>query len=100
MFHTQGLTNLLDYGMEIQEAIERPRFVYGRIDPDDTDTDAARIESRVPAEVRDGLTRRGHAVVPVSDWFLRTGHAHGITFRDGTLAGGADPRGDGAAIGF
>ena len=29
MFHTQVLTNLLDYGMEIQEAIERPRFVCG-----------------------------------------------------------------------
>jgi gamma-glutamyltranspeptidase / glutathione hydrolase len=100
MFHTQGLTNLLDYRMEIQEAIERPRFVYGRIDPDDTDTDSARIESRVPAEVREGLVRRGHSVVPVSDWFVRTGHAHGITFRDGTLAGGADPRGDGAAIGY
>ena len=53
-----------------------------------------------PAEVREGLTRKGHQVQPVSDWFARTGHAHGITFHDGTLRGGADPRGDGAAIGF
>ena len=29
MFHTQILTNALDYGMEIQEAIERPRFFMG-----------------------------------------------------------------------
>jgi gamma-glutamyltranspeptidase len=100
MFHTQGLTNVLDYGMEIQEAIERPRFVYGPIDPDDVLVDTARIEGRVPAEVREGLTRKGHQVQPVSDWFARTGHAHGITLHDGTLRGGADPRGDGAAIGF
>jgi len=32
-FHVQALTNLLDYGMEIQEAIERPRFLYGPMDP-------------------------------------------------------------------
>jgi gamma-glutamyltranspeptidase/glutathione hydrolase len=100
MFHTQSLTNVLDYGMEIQEAIERPRFVYGRMDPDDGDPDALRLEGRVPAEVREGLARRGHNVQPVSDWFARMGHAHGITLCDGTLTGGADPRGDGAAIGF
>ena len=35
-----------------------------------------------------------------SDFFMRMGHAHGITLTDGTLRGGADPRGDGAAIGF
>jgi gamma-glutamyltranspeptidase len=100
MFHTQGLTNALDYGMEIQEAIERPRFVYGRMDPDDGDPETLRVEGRVTPEVREGLVRRGHHVVTVSDWFARMGHAHGVTLRDGTLAGGADPRGDGAAIGF
>ncbi len=99
MFHTQGLTNVLDYGMEIQEAIERPRFVYGPMDPGDI-TDTARIEGRVPIEVREGLARKGHQVLAVSDWFVRMGHAHGITLSDGTLRGGADPRGDGAAIGF
>jgi gamma-glutamyltranspeptidase len=100
MFHAQALTNVLDYGMEIQEAIERPRFVCGRLDPDEGQTDVVRIESRVPVEVREGLGRRGHNVLAVSEWFGRMGHAHGITLRDGTLAGGADPRGDGAAIGF
>ena len=32
--------------------------------------------------------------------FYRVGHAHGITVRDGVLSGGADPRGDGVALGF
>src|SRR6266545_1975586 len=99
MFHVQALTNLLDYKMEIQEAIERPRFVTGPIDPGDA-ADQVRIESRVPEPVREGLAARGHRVVAVSDWFLRMGHAQGITIKDGTLRGGADPRGDGAAMGF
>jgi gamma-glutamyltranspeptidase/glutathione hydrolase len=99
MFHTQALTNLLDYGMEIQEAIERPRFVCGPLDPGDV-RDTVRVEGRVPAPVRDELVRRGHQVEVVSDWFARMGHAHGITLQDGTLRGGADPRGDGAAIGY
>jgi gamma-glutamyltranspeptidase/glutathione hydrolase len=69
------------------------------MDPGDIQ-DTARIEERVPAEVRDGLVRKGHQVVGVADWFSRMGHAHGISLSDGTLRGGADPRGDGAAIGF
>jgi gamma-glutamyltranspeptidase len=99
MFHSQVLTNLLDYRMEIQEAIERPRFVCGPLDPGDV-RDRVRIESRVPPQVRAALARRGHQVEVVSEWFARMGHAHGISVSDGGLRGGADPRGDGAAIGF
>jgi gamma-glutamyltranspeptidase len=99
MFHTQALTNLLDYGMEVQEAIERPRFVCGPLDPGDV-RDTVRIEARVPAAVREALARRGHQVEAVSEWFARMGHAHAVTLHDGTLRGGADPRGDGAAIGY
>lgn len=99
MFHLQGLTNVLDYGMEIQEAIERPRFMCGPLEPGDR-PEVVRIEGRVPGTVIEELMRRGHHVRVVSDWFTQTGHAHGITVRDGALAGGADPRGDGAALGY
>jgi gamma-glutamyltranspeptidase len=99
MFHTQVLTNLLDYDMEIQEAIERPRFVCGALVPGDGG-DAVRIERRVHARVRAALARRGHRVMAVSDWFNRMGHGQGITLHGGTLRGGADPRADGAAIGY
>ncbi len=99
MFHVQGLSNVLDHGMEIQEAIERPRFMYGPLNPGEP-ADILRIEGRVPAGALEDLARRGHNVRVVADWSSQMGHAHGITLRDGTLAGGADPRGDGAALGY
>src|SRR5207249_2788724 len=54
MFHLQVLTNLFDYGMDIQEAIERPRFLIGAFLPGDSD-DMTHIEARVPADVLAGL---------------------------------------------
>jgi gamma-glutamyltranspeptidase/glutathione hydrolase len=99
MFHVQVLTNVLDYGLDIQEAIERPRFLIGPFTPDDP-VDTIRLESRVPARVIAALGRRGHRIKPERDFFQKMGHAHGIVVRDGTLMGGADPRGDGAALGY
>jgi gamma-glutamyltranspeptidase/glutathione hydrolase len=99
MFHTQILTNLLDYRLDPQEAIERPRFLIGAFLPGDQD-DTIHLESRLPAAVLEALRRLGHPVKPAPEFFTRTGHAHAIAFRDGTLLGGADPRGDGVALGF
>jgi gamma-glutamyltranspeptidase/glutathione hydrolase len=99
MFHTQVLSNLIDYGMDMQEAIERPRFLIGAFLPDDP-ADATYVESRVGARVLNGLARKGHPVKAGSEFLNRVGHAHGIAFTDGTLRGGADPRGDGMALGF
>jgi gamma-glutamyltranspeptidase/glutathione hydrolase len=99
MFHVQALTNVLDYGMDIQEAIERPRFLIGAFLPDEP-ADTIRLESRVPARVFARLRRLGHAITPAPELFYRVGHAHGVMVRDGVLSGGADPRGDGMALGF
>jgi len=99
MFHAQVLTNVFDYHLDIQEAIERPRFLIGAFLPDEP-ADTTHIEARVPRSVRATLARRGHHVKEAPDFFTRVGHAHGIVFRDGTLMGGADPRGDGVALGF
>jgi gamma-glutamyltranspeptidase / glutathione hydrolase len=99
MFHVQVLTNLLDYGMDIQEAIERPRFLIGAFLPGDPD-DVMHVESRVAGEVLAALEARGHRVRTAPEFFWRCGHAHGIVLREGTLMGGADARGDGAALGF
>src|ERR671937_2301399 len=98
-FHVQILTNLIDYGLDPQEAIERPRFLLGALAPDQP-ADTVHIESRVaPAAIR-GLVRRGHAIRAAPEFFTRTGHAHAVSFGDGALLGGADPRGDGVALGF
>ncbi|MBI3637786.1 MAG: gamma-glutamyltransferase [Candidatus Rokubacteria bacterium] len=99
MFHLQVLTNLIDYGMDMQEAIERPRFIFGAFLPGD-EPDTVHIESRVAATVRRQLADMGHRVGDTPEFFYRTGHGHGIAFRDGTMMGGADPRGDGAALGY
>ncbi len=98
-FHVQILTNLLDYGLDPQEAVERPRFLLGAFYPEDA-ADTIHLESRLPRTVVSGLMRKGHAIRPASEFFTRTGHAHALSFRDGTVLGGADPRGDGAALGF
>jgi gamma-glutamyltranspeptidase len=99
MFHVQVLTNVLDHGMDIQEAIERPRFVVGSFAPDEP-PDTVHVERRVGRVALAALGRRGHRVKAAPEFFHRAGHAHGLVARDGTLMGGADPRGDGAALGF
>jgi gamma-glutamyltranspeptidase/glutathione hydrolase len=99
MFHVQVLTNLLDYGMDPQEAIERPRFLIGEFLPNDP-ADAIYLEDRVPARVFSGLRRKGHNITPAPKLFPKVGHAHAIAFRDGLMVGGADPRGDGVALGL
>jgi gamma-glutamyltranspeptidase/glutathione hydrolase len=99
MFHVQVLTNVLDYGLDIQEAIERPRFLIGASLPGDP-ADAIHVEQRVAPRVLTGLTRKGHRVKVAPAFFYKAGHAHGIAVRDGTLLGGADPRCDGVALGF
>jgi gamma-glutamyltranspeptidase/glutathione hydrolase len=105
MFHTQILTNLLDYGMDPQEAIERPRFVIGDVVglsplPATEAMDAVHVESRIPRAVIAGLARKGHPVTTAPALFTRTGQAHALLVHAGTIFGGADPRGDGTALGF
>ena len=60
--------------------------------------DTLHIEARFPRETIDELERRGHPVDRWGDWNELAGHAHGITL--GLLAGGFDPRSDGAAAGY
>ena len=89
----QMLLNVLEFGMNIQEAIEAPRMRVYR----DRLLDA---EARIPAATRDELARRGHEVNVIDDWSWIVGGGQGIV-RDaesGALMGGADPRRDGYAL--
>ncbi len=91
----QFLTNVLDYGMNIQAAIEAPRF---RIESAGTNVS---IERRVPKSIRRALKARGHDVKVLPDYSAVCGGAQGIVVdaESGALMGGADPRRDGYAIG-
>lgn len=100
MFHLQALTNVFDYGLDIQEAIERPRFLIGAFLPDEP-AETIRLEKRVDAGVVTALRRLGHPITLVDELFYRVGQAHGVMVHpDGVLSGGADPRGDGMALGI
>lgn len=95
---TAIITRMIDYGMNPQQAISEPRFVWGRTWGEDTQE--LKIESRVADEVAGKLAAAGHIVNRVEAVDKIMGHANAIV-RDeqGFLHGGVDPRGDGAAIG-
>jgi gamma-glutamyltranspeptidase len=92
---------MIDGGLDIQEAIELPRFLSGRFSLDEA-RDTLHMEGRFPAAALEALQRRGHIVNRWEAWNEKAGHAHGITrdVRSGMLSGGSDPRSDGAAIGY
>jgi len=89
--HTHVLTNMLDYGMDPQEALDCPRVfhVEGRLD----------VERGLPDGVFEGLGKLGHPVSrPEMPW--GGGQIVGIDWANGTLLGGSDPRKDGCALGY
>lgn len=97
----QLYTAMIDYGLDIQEALELPRFLSGRFGLGEA-RDTLYLESRFPADTIDALERRGHSIHRWGAWNEQGGHAHGITIgsEDRMLSGGSDPRSDGAAIGY
>jgi gamma-glutamyltranspeptidase/glutathione hydrolase len=89
--HVQVLANLIDFGMNVQEAGEAARVNHGN--------NGLQVESAVTAEARTGLTARGHKVTESIGAY---GGYQGILIdpRTGVLMGGSDPRKDGLAIGY
>ncbi|MBV9066963.1 MAG: gamma-glutamyltransferase [Methylobacteriaceae bacterium] len=87
----QILTNIVDYGLPIQAAIDHPRiFARG---------DTFEVERAVPEAVVTGLRKLGHHVTrPVNP--LGTAQAIWIDRDLGVLRGGADGRRDGIALGY
>ena len=91
--HMQFLTGFFDYGLDIQQAMDRPRFM---VDPFDGEVE---MEETVPEDIRAALQARGHRIVkpgkPVGG-----SQAIWIDWEEGVLTGGSDPRKDGCAIGY
>ena len=98
--HLQTYLNLIDHGLDIQAALESPRWLSGRFALGEA-RDTLHIEARFPAATIDELVRRGHTINRWGDWNELAGHAHGIVIDpdSGMRYGGSDPRSDGAAIG-
>ena len=96
ILHTtaQMMHHHIDAGMNVQEAIEAPRFRH-------YDTGMLLLENRFPEHMRRDLARRGHRVHVAPDWHNAVGGGQGIQFTEhGTMLGGADPRRDGVAMGY
>ena len=99
--HLQVYTALIDFGLDIQQAVEAPRWLAGRFALGDA-REVLNMEGRFAPTTVAELARRGHEINRWEAWNELAGHAHGITIDPGSGArvGGADPRSDGAAIGY
>jgi gamma-glutamyltranspeptidase/glutathione hydrolase len=85
-------------GADPAEAVAAPRILHGRFAAED-DPEELTIERAFGDDVVEELVRRGLEPRVAGEHEERLGHAHAIELRpDGTLAAGADPRSDGAAI--
>jgi gamma-glutamyltranspeptidase / glutathione hydrolase len=91
------LLRILVFSQGIQEAIEAPRInslhPFSSFDNHENEPGVLEIESRVPQQVRDALSARGHLLRVLGPYGMATGVvAVGINPQTGTLRGGADPR--------
>jgi len=101
----QVVCNILDFGMNTQEAIEYPRAISHSFPwtfhPHAYEPGLVRIEARIPESVRDGLARLGHRVEVLPDFTPAAAGVCAIRRLDGgTLEGGADPRRESYALGW
>ncbi len=88
-----ALLNMIDFGMDPSEAIAAPRFHHQWV-PDELS-----IEAGIPADVQDGLRRRGHTVkVAERNW--SSAQVIAIDPKTGWHLGATDPRTDGLAVGY
>jgi gamma-glutamyltranspeptidase / glutathione hydrolase len=92
--HAQFVSNVVDYGMNLQQALETPRFT--KFAPSGCDL---LIESRVPSGVVGQLTEMGHEVAVRREYTQEMGRGQAILHdsETGTNYAASDPRADGAA---
>lgn len=98
--HAALVTRLVDFGYDIQQAIEAPRWLMGRTWG--AESQDLSLEGRITDEVIRELDLRGQPIKMLNDWNDNMGHAQAIRLDldHGFLEGGADPRGDGVALGY
>ncbi len=97
--HTQVVVNMVDYGMNPQEALDAGRFCI----LDGMSGGKVYIEDEISVETMSELSGMGHEVVPCSGWRRGMFGRGQIIHRNpvsGVLTAGSDPRADGCAIGW
>lgn len=98
----QVALNVIDFGMNIQDAISAPRFRW----KDEVGQVPAKeiiLETRIPKETIEGLRSMGYRLdTSLGDWTMTVGGVQGITinYETGWISGGADPRRNGYAMGW
>jgi gamma-glutamyltranspeptidase / glutathione hydrolase len=91
--HVQVLTNFIDLGMNLQQAIEAPRFRY-------LSGKRVLLEDALTEPIIKSLTEKGHQRATQAGASMGGGQAIMIDPVSGTLMGASDPRKDGMALGY
>ena len=101
----QVLNNIIDFGLNVQEAVEAPRFGVNSFPrspwPHETYPNQLDLEDRVPESVAEGLNDLGHRVDRVGPWGVSNGFAPVMVDPEsGVYVGGADPRKESVVTGW
>jgi gamma-glutamyltranspeptidase / glutathione hydrolase len=92
----QTLINIVDFGMNMQQAIEAPRWATRSFPaspfPHTMYPNDLWLESRIPDAVRAELAKRGHQVTMRGPWSMNDSAGIVVDFATGTVSAGADPR--------
>jgi gamma-glutamyltranspeptidase/glutathione hydrolase len=93
--HAQFISDIVDFGMNIQAALEAPRFTKYTFSGCDV-----QMESRISPEVRQALEKRGHQIKAVENYSQEVGGGQAVlrNTATGVNYGASDPRKDGEAI--
>jgi gamma-glutamyltranspeptidase / glutathione hydrolase len=93
--HAQFVADVVDYGMNVQAALEQPRFTKGTFQGCDV-----QMEETVPDTVRAELTKRGHVIQLLEPFSFTVGQGEAVVRDSGREVNfaGADPCSDGEAI--
>lgn len=89
----QAILNVVDYGMDIKEAVSSPRF-HSQWVPDVIMTEPRGLSK----DVIQNLESKGHTLVPYRWGYI--GEANGILISEDGFYGGGDSRGETSAIGY
>ena len=93
--HAQFMADIVDFKMNIQAALEAPRFTKRTFEGCDV-----QMENRFPQKVRDELASKGHKIELVGIYSAAVGGGQAVLrdFSTGINFGASDPRKDGAAV--